>query len=221
MRLSWFSILALTVAVIGVYGLVSYAVTRRTQEIGVRMALGADPAIVVRQIILANAAPTVVGVLTGLAGGFALSAFARPFLFNVEPHDPMTFTVITLLVLGSTFLASYVPARRAARIDPLTHEDRMITVCNLEKSFQTGAGETFVLRRITLDIKPGEFVSIMGPSGAGKSTLLHILGMHDTAWRGEYDCTGSRSTRCSRRIGSRCRSGTSASSSRAITCSTT
>lgn len=118
--LSWFSILALTIAVIGVYGLVSYAVTRRAQEIGIRMALGADPAIVVRQMILASAAPTVIGVLIGLAGGFALSVFARPFLFNVEPHDPMTFVVITLLVLSSTFLASYVPARRAARIDPLT-----------------------------------------------------------------------------------------------------
>ena len=63
----------------------------------------------------------------------------------------------------------------------------MITLRNLEKSFKSGAGETFVLRRITLDVKPGEFVSIMGPSGAGKSTLLHILGMHDTDWRGEYE----------------------------------
>ena len=66
----------------------------------------------------------------------------------------------------------------------------MIAVRNLEKSIKTGAGETFLLRRINLDIKPGEFVSIMGPSGAGKSTLLHILGMHDTDWRGEYDLQG-------------------------------
>jgi ABC-type lipoprotein export system ATPase subunit len=63
----------------------------------------------------------------------------------------------------------------------------MISVRNLEKSFKTGAGETFVLRRVNVDVKPGEFVSIMGPSGAGKSTLLHILGMHDADWRGEYD----------------------------------
>ena len=63
----------------------------------------------------------------------------------------------------------------------------MIHLRNIEKSFKTGARETFVLRRITLNVKPGEFVSIMGPSGAGKSTLLHILGMHDTDWRGEYD----------------------------------
>ena len=66
----------------------------------------------------------------------------------------------------------------------------MITVSNLEKSIKTGAGETFLLRRINLNIKPGEFVSIMGPSGAGKSTLLHILGMHDTDWRGEYELQG-------------------------------
>jgi putative ABC transport system ATP-binding protein len=62
----------------------------------------------------------------------------------------------------------------------------MISLRNLEKSFQHGPTRTFVLRRITLDIREGEFVSIMGPSGAGKSTLLHVLGMHDAAWSGEY-----------------------------------
>jgi putative ABC transport system permease protein len=118
--LSWFSMLALVVAVIGVYGLVSYAVTRRTPEIGIRIALGANPGLVVRHMIVASAAPTVIGVLAGLAGGVALSTVARPFLFEVDPHDPMTFVTITLLVLGSTLLASYIPARRAARIDPLT-----------------------------------------------------------------------------------------------------
>jgi putative ABC transport system ATP-binding protein len=66
----------------------------------------------------------------------------------------------------------------------------MIAVRNLEKSVKNGGSETFILRRITLDVKPGEFVSIMGPSGAGKSTLLHILGMHDTEWRGEYELHG-------------------------------
>jgi ABC-type lipoprotein export system ATPase subunit len=62
----------------------------------------------------------------------------------------------------------------------------LISTRGVEKSFPVGPGQTYVLRRITLDIKPGEFVSIMGPSGAGKSTLLHILGMHDAAWSGEY-----------------------------------
>jgi ABC-type lipoprotein export system ATPase subunit len=60
----------------------------------------------------------------------------------------------------------------------------------VDKAFPVGAGQTFVLRRITLDITPGEFVSIMGPSGAGKSTLLHILGLHDSAWTGEYALMG-------------------------------
>ncbi len=62
----------------------------------------------------------------------------------------------------------------------------MISLRNIEKSFAYGVAKTYVLRRVDLDIKPGEFVSIMGPSGAGKSTLLHILGMHDHTWAGEY-----------------------------------
>jgi putative ABC transport system ATP-binding protein len=62
----------------------------------------------------------------------------------------------------------------------------MITLRDIEKCYEQGVQKTFVLRRITLDIKEGEFVSIMGPSGAGKSTLLHLLGMHDSAWTGEY-----------------------------------
>ncbi len=62
----------------------------------------------------------------------------------------------------------------------------MIRLVNIEKSFRHGVSQTFVLRRVTADIAQGDFVSIMGPSGAGKSTLLHILGMHDTAWQGEY-----------------------------------
>jgi ABC-type lipoprotein export system ATPase subunit len=62
----------------------------------------------------------------------------------------------------------------------------MISLRNIEKYFEQGPSKTFVLRRINVDIKEGEFISIMGPSGAGKSTLLHILGMHDSAWTGEY-----------------------------------
>jgi putative ABC transport system ATP-binding protein len=62
----------------------------------------------------------------------------------------------------------------------------LVSVRNLEKSYAHGTSQTFVLRRVSLDIREGEFVSIMGPSGAGKSTLLHILGMHDSAWTGEY-----------------------------------
>lgn len=70
--------------------------------------------------------------------------------------------------------------------DTLAPNTPLIALHQLEKSYAHGASRTWVLRRITLDIHPGEFVSIMGPSGAGKSTLLHILGMHDSAWAGEY-----------------------------------
>lgn len=66
----------------------------------------------------------------------------------------------------------------------------MIQVRNLEKAYEQGGGKVFVLRRVNVDVNEGEFVSIMGPSGAGKSTLLHVLGMHDSAWTGEYTLVG-------------------------------
>jgi ABC-type lipoprotein export system ATPase subunit len=66
----------------------------------------------------------------------------------------------------------------------------LVALRQLEKAYPEGGGQTYVLRRITFDIQPGEFISIMGPSGAGKSTLLHILGMHDAAWSGEYHFLG-------------------------------
>jgi putative ABC transport system ATP-binding protein len=80
----------------------------------------------------------------------------------------------------------------AAVTEPVQQDPNapLIRTRGIEKSFPVGPGQNYVLRRITLDIKPGEFVSIMGPSGAGKSTLLHILGMHDHAWSGEYTLMG-------------------------------
>jgi len=66
----------------------------------------------------------------------------------------------------------------------------MIQIRNLEKAYEQGGGKVFVLRRINVDVNEGDFVSIMGPSGAGKSTLLHVLGMHDSAWTGEYTLAG-------------------------------
>lgn len=72
----------------------------------------------------------------------------------------------------------------------LSDNGSLISLRDIEKSLPQGAGQLFILRRISFDIRPGEFVSIMGPSGAGKSTLLHILGMHDAAWRGSYTLMG-------------------------------
>jgi putative ABC transport system ATP-binding protein len=73
---------------------------------------------------------------------------------------------------------------------PVTSVSHVIAMRGVEKAFPVGGGQSYALRRITLDIKPGEFVSIMGPSGAGKSTLLHIMGLHDAAWQGEYELMG-------------------------------
>jgi putative ABC transport system ATP-binding protein len=84
------------------------------------------------------------------------------------------------------FSRSPQPAATApAEIESLA-PNALISFRNIEKSYAHGTSRTYVLRRITLDVKEGEFVSIMGPSGAGKSTLLHIIGMHDSAWTGEY-----------------------------------
>src|SRR5258708_3077693 len=86
----------------------------------------------------------------------------------------------------SFFSRSSQPAAAgAAEIEALA-PNSMIALRNIEKSYAHGTSRSYVLRRINADIKDGEFVSIMGPSGAGKSTLLHIIGMHDSAWTGEY-----------------------------------
>ena len=81
------------------------------------------------------------------------------------------------------------PAPPPAALEP--NDGPLVQLRNIEKGYQHGPTTTFVLRRVSLDIKAGEFVSIMGPSGAGKSSLLHILGMHDTAWTGEYWFNGA------------------------------
>ncbi len=73
---------------------------------------------------------------------------------------------------------------------PIGDNGSIVSLRDIEKALPQGAGQLFLLRRISFDIRPGEFVSIMGPSGAGKSTLLHILGMHDAAWRGSYTLMG-------------------------------
>ena len=86
------------------------------------------------------------------------------------------------------FFRSSQPASQPSPVtsDAAVAPSALIALRNIEKSYAHGTSRTYVLRRINVDIKEGEFVSIMGPSGAGKSTLLHIIGMHDSAWTGEY-----------------------------------
>ncbi|CAN5670592.1 hypothetical protein BH24ACI5_BH24ACI5_10760 [soil metagenome] len=117
--LGWFSAVAFALAVLGVYGLIAYAVARRTVEIGIRMALGGSAQNVVRLMMVRALVPVGAGLAAGLAGAYLLTRLAAAFLFGIEPHDPVSFAGAALLLVLGVLIASYIPARRAARVDPV------------------------------------------------------------------------------------------------------
>jgi len=116
---SLFGIAGLVLTLTGVYGVISYTVTQRTQEIGIRMALGANRNNVIRMILKQAITLTILGVIIGMAVSFALTRFIAALLFGVEPTDLFTFVVAVLVLLFAALLASYLPARRATKIDPM------------------------------------------------------------------------------------------------------
>ncbi len=114
-----FAALALVLASVGIYGVISYSVTQRTQEIGIRMALGAQRGDVLRMVVGQAMVLTIAGIGAGAIGAFALTRLMTTLLFNVKPADPLTFVGVAALLGGVSALASYLPGRRATRVDPV------------------------------------------------------------------------------------------------------
>jgi predicted permease len=117
--LATFAAVALLLAAIGIYGVLSYAVEQRTREIGIRMALGASAAMVVRMIVAQAMRAVVLGLLAGIVGALVLTRYMSVILYGVRSWDPVVFAAITALLAAVALLASYIPARRATNVDPL------------------------------------------------------------------------------------------------------
>jgi ABC-type antimicrobial peptide transport system permease subunit len=113
-----FGVVAVGLAAIGVYGVIAYGVARRTREIGIRMALGAQPGAVVRLVVREGIALAAVGVVIGLAGAWVLRRVLEGLLYGVTPDDPLAFGGAALVLLGIAVAATLIPARQALRVDP-------------------------------------------------------------------------------------------------------
>jgi putative ABC transport system permease protein len=118
--LGTFAAVALALAAVGIYGVVSFAVTDRTREMGLRMALGAEPRHVFRMVVRQGLGLSLAAIAAGTVLALFLGRVMERLLFGVEARDPVTFAVVPAILLVAAFLASAVPARRATRVDPTT-----------------------------------------------------------------------------------------------------
>jgi predicted permease len=119
MLLTAFGVISLLMAALGIYGVISYAVGQRTREFGIRMALGARPADLLHQVVRRGARLSVLGLLIGLAGSWGLTRFLESELYETQPNDPLISAAMAILPGGAALAGSYLPARRAARVDPI------------------------------------------------------------------------------------------------------
>jgi putative ABC transport system permease protein len=117
--LGFFAALALVLSAVGTYGVVAYSAAQRTHEIGVRMALGAERMGVLRLVVGQGLKLTLIGLAVGITGAFGLTRFLSSLLYGVKPSDPLTFTAVSLLLTAVALLASYIPARKATKVDPM------------------------------------------------------------------------------------------------------
>jgi ABC-type antimicrobial peptide transport system permease subunit len=118
--LTIFAAAGLALGLVGVYGVVAYRVRQREREIGIRLALGAEPSGMARTVVVQGFRYAVGGVALGVPAAFALARVMRSLLFGVTPSDPLTFAALPMLIVAITMLACYLPARRASRVDPVT-----------------------------------------------------------------------------------------------------
>ena len=114
------AVVALLLAAIGIYGVLAYAVTQRTRELGIRIALGADAAALIRMVTMRGLGLALAGLAVGVAGALWTTRFLDSMLFGVTSRDPLTLVAVVVLFCVTALSASYVPARRATRVDPLT-----------------------------------------------------------------------------------------------------
>jgi ABC-type antimicrobial peptide transport system permease subunit len=115
-----FAGLALMLAAVGIYGVIAYSVGQRTREMGIRMALGANPRMLEWQVVKEAMLLSLIGASIGLLGLFGLSRYIASLLFGTSPADPMVFTTATAILIGVASIAAWIPARHAARIDPVS-----------------------------------------------------------------------------------------------------
>ena len=118
--LGLFGVVALILAAVGIFGVISYSVGRRTHELGIRMALGAQPGSVLAMILRETLALTLIGIALGIPCAIGAARLIRRLLFNVTLYDPITLALVPVVLIAVAMLASYIPARRAMKVDPLT-----------------------------------------------------------------------------------------------------